>query len=685
MISNAIFRIILIGVFASCGVAAWAQEPIVATESNANLVEDLKEKSLQDLEQRLSLIDQRLSRLSQYSLRSGIGAIGYRANARASPGHAEWFEIELDSESPIDEVVLIPNVMRDEKLGFAGNAFPNQFRVVVGRGRGKDKQELASVDVDNDSPLRIAPLIVPMNRVRASWVRIEVSQLPKRSYDNLFIFQFAEIMVFSNYDNVALRQPVTTSSNAPNFSPAWDQTFAVDGFVPYLMHCAQGEGRLPFVSSVGIGPHPSLIVDLQKEALVSSVNLHLVDQGDTVPQSFAGDFGIPGKLTIEGANNSDFSDAKILCQWLHKDLFDCGPIKMFRFPATSCRYVRLTAGNPYHFDHLGSSGSRIGLSEIEVVSDGNNVALEKSVTANFRTRASELERLTDGSNRYGRIIPVRDWLSELSLRNDLEAARPLVEDELSKRYQRQRQNLNLLIGLALLLAIIAIWVVLLSRSLRQRAILKTREQISADLHDELGANFHAIGLISDLADASVSDPVKIRPLLQRIRELTERSGKAAVYCVNMLEAKGLYDNLVEDMKRTSARVTADLNYEFVIEGEEELALGPRQRIGLFLFHQECLINAIRHSGASEVKSIMRVTKRSVNLNVSDNGAGLGDSSPGPIPEASLPRSLARRARLLGAKLEGDCLDRGGLSIELTVPQEQSKLASWIKGCVENWQ
>jgi signal transduction histidine kinase len=112
-----------------------------------------------------------------------------------------------------------------------------------------------------------------------------------------------------------------------------------------------------------------------------------------------------------------------------------------------------------------------------------------------------------------------------------------------------------------LLVLFAVVIVLVDRILRQRAILQIRKRIAADLHDELGADLHAIGLMSDLARAASSTPEKLDGFLLRLRALTERAGTAARHCTNMIEAKGLYEDLVQEMRRTSARIMADLEHE----------------------------------------------------------------------------------------------------------------------------
>jgi len=639
--------------------------PVCADEVEA-AKEQLESMSLVELETMSDSIDQRLKSIAQYNLRSGLGAIGYRSEPYDDPDHREWFEIKFESELSIDEIVLVPCVLRNEKANFIGDAFPTEIRVTLGTGKGHTRTKVTEINVTNNSPFRVAPLIIPTNQLIASWVRIEVDQLPQRKYDNRHVFQFSEVLVFSNQRNVALHQPVEASSNNPQGSPAWESKYAVDGFVPYLLNSAIGNGTRPFLSKVGIGDEPSITIDLEVVTPVSRINLHLVDQADTVPQSFAGDFGIPKKLKIEGALTEDFSDAKLLNESSYQDVYDCAPIVMLQFGSQTCRYIRLTALDPFIYDAAGQYGTRIGFAEIEAFEDEENVALGKPAAANFAL-GSGLSLLTDGKNRYGQILPIRSWLSELSERHFLEERQPLVSAELTRRYQKQRQNLKLLIGLATVLALMAIVIAFAGSLLRQRAIRKTREEIAADLHDEIGANIHAIGLISDMAKVSQADPNRLDQLLQRMRELTQRTGKAASFSANLLESQGLFDDLVADMRRASARITADFEHRFNVDGEENLDLNPKRRIGLFLFYKECLTNILRHSNASHLTTDLIIKTDRISLEVTDDGAGLPESTPGkPVPTSAIPKSLRRRARLLGGKLTAQHLDPNGTKIKLVL-------------------
>jgi signal transduction histidine kinase len=621
---------------------------------------DLSSYPLTDLERRRSAIDLQIEGLANYGLGSGIGAIGYRSDAHTSPDQREWIQINFSTEFPLDEVVLIPCIRRDVDKGFQADAFPASLRLLAGTDHVTNGTVIAEYECNGSMDPGVAPFIIPCNGTTASWIRVESDNLTTRAYDNRYVFQFSEIMAFSGANNVALKKPVTSASEDPSVSGAWDITFVVDGSVPYLMDAATGLQSIGYLTPPNIEVNPALTLDLESTQPISRIHLHAVGASDTLPQAYAGDIGIPKRMLIQGAIESDFSDAITLLDLRHDTIYEMGSIMMHTFPATMCRYVRLSVEEPSEQSLYGPVPPRLGFSEIEIFSKDRNIALGKSTTTSFDhpNPHRPLPNLTDGRNMYGDILPIREWLNQLRLRHQLEEERPLIMAELNRRYTRQKISLRIMGWLAALLAVGTVITMLVDRIIRQRAIFRTRERIAADLHDELGANIHAIGLLGDLAQAAKNSPQKLDKLLQRMRALTERTGAAARYCTNMLEAKNLYGDLVEDMRKTSARIMADLDYSVEFEGEAFLSkLRPRKRIDLFLFYKECLINIIRHSGASEVSTKLIADSKQLSLVITDNGHGLN---------GDVPASLKRRARLLGAQVSSRKADSGGTEILLTL-------------------
>jgi signal transduction histidine kinase len=617
--------------------------------------------SITQLEQRRAEIDRKLNKLPRYSLRSGIGAIGYRSFEHTTADAKEWVEIDLGSEFPIHSVILAPNLSRNSEQGYQSDGFPRAFRVIAYTDLAPDGTLIAEYSTRAQSQPRIAPLIIPIKDATASRIRIEATQLSTRTFDNQYVFQLAEVLIFSGTENVALRRPVRSSSSTRDQSGAWDQRFLVDGCMTYLMHSAKGNGSVAYVSQRY--QRPDLTIDLGTSQPISRIQLHAVEQSDTVPQAYAGDLGIPKHLKITGANLADFSDAVTLLDHRQNSINESGPILIWNVPETSCRYVRLSATDS------ANRNDRIGFAEIELFANGKNVALGRPayIDPKYGKPFRPLNTLTDGKNRYGKILPIHTWLKQLALRHELETQRPRIEAELDRLYARQKSHLRRVSWLAaLLIAAIAI-AIPIERNIHLRKLNRIKSRFAADLHDELGANLHTIGLLSDLADESRDDPGELSEYLHRIRTVTERSGTAVRYVTSMHESDELFTGLRVDMKRAAERIVAQLEHEIVIEGEEHLARLPlRTRTDLFLFYKECLINICRHSGATQLSSHLHVSPKEIRMTITDNGRGLAESTHNEIP-----KSLKRRAQLLGAKITLERPAKGGTCIILKLRPRRS--------------
>ena len=620
--------------------------------------------SLSELEQRLTATDLELSQLASYSLRTGVGAVGYRSQDHAVATESEWIQIDLDHKRTIDQIVLVPVLWRDSKTGFRADGFPSEFRIVVGTASDPVGTVVASYGAAAHLLPRIAPLVVSFPGINASWVRVESAVLSPRAWDGRYLLQLAEVLVFSGEENVALRRPVQTSSHASNESLGWNLKHLVDGFVPYLMDAAEGEQSLAYLSKPGISEKSVITLDLGESLPLERIHYHAIDISDLVPQSTADGFGVPRRFVLEGANEADFSDAVQLVEYQMGSVYEVGPIITLRFPVKTCRYVRLVAVEPFINTLESIKGPQFGAAEIELFSKGRNVALGIPAQMNFplNTPVRSLAALTDGHNLYGKILPTKKWMGELARRHDLEKERIEITKELDIRHLRQKANLHLLGWVAVLLATGIVSIIFLERMRRMRQVASIQERLAADLHDELGANLHTIGLLSDLAADATNSPDEMQTLYRRIRSETERSGVAVRHCSDMLSAKGLYTDLLADMQRASNRIMARLEHKISIVGEEHpRTLPPRTRADLFLFYKECLVNISRHSGATQYTTELVADAKSIQLKICDNGRGLEMSK-----EPTTPKSIKRRAKLLRAEVTVTNRPEGGTCIQLNL-------------------
>ncbi|EMI41995.1 histidine kinase [Rhodopirellula sp. SWK7] len=621
--------------------------------------------SLSALEQRLADVNGTLLELPSLSLRGGAGAIGFRSVSYDEPDNRVWIEIQFGSTELIDQIVLVPTIWRDAKNGFVADGFPRQFDILIGTDEDAVGTVVARIKADDAILPRVAPLVIDLPKpVAGSWIRVDTNVLSRRVWDGRFDLQLAEIIVFSGEENVALHRNVSVSEDAYTTVKSLQKDYLVDGFLPYLMDASEGTQSIAYLCSVESGQECEITFDLKTTFPIDRIHLHGPDISDTVPQSQPAEYGVPRNVKAYGSDSRDFEDAKLLCEFSLATVYDIAPIMVQRFPPFDCRYVRLVASDSARNASEQEDISYIGFAEIELFANGTNVAegAELEVSGIRQTSGRKLSAVTDGSNFYGSILPTRAWLEGLAKRHDLETLRPQITNELQQRYAQQTANLRRMTWLAVFLVVAIGFTVLLTQMIQMRQLAEIKERFAADLHDELGANLHTIGLLSDLADDAKESPNDLSTFLQRIRSVTERTGVAMRHCTDMQDASELYAGFRTDMQRTAERIAVHIDHDLVVSGETHLnRLKPRIRFDLFLFYKECLVNICRHSGATQLATRLVADASEVKLSISDNGRGLSGSSVNAVPP-----SLHRRAKLLGADIKVDCPPTGGTCVQLTL-------------------
>jgi signal transduction histidine kinase len=631
-------------------------------ESTPSARERGEPRTFEALEQRGQEIRNELRKLSLENMVGGIGSVGFESQLHSSPKKNEWVQVDWGRPVPIDQVVLAPLLWQLGRLGYTAGGFPEQFRVLAGTAEDQVGKVIASFqDKDKFLP-RSAPLVIPCETT-ASWVRVEASLLSKRIQDQQYSLQFSEILVFSGQDNVALNAAVSSSSAGNLEGTRRFRKALTDGYLPYEMNVPGDKNSFAFLYMSKPDERFSLLIDLGESMPINQINLFAIDSSSTSPRDFAGDYGIPLHFVIEGANHPDFSDAVVLVDREKKNSLDAGQILMLRFPESRQRYIRLISLRHHNNNNV------VGFAEMEVFSNGRNVALGKLAGATGDAVKRRIESLTDGHNLNGRILSIKQWLGELAHRHDLEAEMPRINQAIQARLAQQKRHLAFLGRTTLLALAGAAIAVLLLQLLKMRQIAELRVRFAADLHDELGANLHSIGLLAEMAREDLRSPEKLEGTVEEIKNLVASTSAAARYCIEK-QTHPLNHNLPEDMRNISRRILADIDWELDIQGGEHLrGLKVTFLDDLFLFYKECLVNICRHSMATRVRASLRADARRIELQVEDNGKGL---------DGRAPKSLQRRAHLLGGRVSAQQGDAGGSSIRLVLRRPRTLIFSKAK-------
>lgn len=621
---------------------------------------------LKDLEKLQNEVTKELSTLAAYNLRRGIGPVGYRSLKYNQADVSEKLTIYFQESALVDQITLVPVLYKDNGNRVKAEGFPKHFRVLAGDGSSEDV--LAEFQASDSSASSIAPLVINFTPTNLDKISVEATLLSKDIGKNKYSLQLSEILVFSGLKNVALRQPVETNQSNAKRDHSLLQNLT-DGATPYVMDAPKGKAsRSKLIKVSKSNETPTITIDLGEVHPIDQVNLHTSNTSHSIPQSVFSNRTVPRHARIIAARKSDFSDAVHLADSVQQSFYETILIHQYAFQEIHCRYVRLEILDHSPIVPEGPNKDRISYTEIEVLSRGINLAQGRSVeiSDNLTATKDAVKRMTDGRNYYGHILPMRVWLEQLARRHELEHMLPQIREALQRGYERQRANFNILAWASVILGSGTLIIILSIRTLKQRAIIETRRQIGADLHDELGANLHAISLYGSLAKREYArlnpakNESKLDQYLDEICKIGLETGKTARYTVDTLESTEPHPNLSEDLQRLSERILTDIESSFHVQDTKSLnALPSKVRTGLYLFYKESLTNIVRHAHADTAISHISSEGPEIRIDIQDNGVGLD--------QACVPPSLMRRARMLKSKVSAELPQDGGTRITLKIP------------------
>ena len=260
---------------------------------------DLRDLSLHEVEENLAAIDSELEELARPTLRSGVGNLGWASRAHVGGDETEWIEIDLGEDKLVDQIVLVPVIWRDAQFGARANAFPRAFEVIVGRLDDRVGEVVASFGPNDPIYPRIAPLIIPVEPITASWVRIRATSLSPNIENSFYSLQLSEVMVFEGEENWALNRPVKVSSSArTRVQHAISAKALVDGFTPYVVDTAQGEASKACVIFYRKSLAISLTADLGESVPLDRIHLHAADVSESVPKIQYADYAFPKHFPV---------------------------------------------------------------------------------------------------------------------------------------------------------------------------------------------------------------------------------------------------------------------------------------------------------------------------------------------------------------------------------------------------
>ncbi len=208
---------------------------------------------------------------------------------------------------------------------------------------------------------------------------------------------------------------------------------------------------------------------------------------------------------------------------------------------------------------------------------------------------------------------------------------------------------------------------------RQEAIEHERSRIARDIHDELGSHLTRITMLSEPArhEADVPPPgtKDVRQIYDIARELT-RTMDEIVWAVN--PHHDTPEGLASYLEQFALQFLGAAGIRCRLDLPMQLPLWPlmaETRHNLFLALKEALHNAVKHSGATEVRIALTLDARALTLSVEDNGCGLDLAAANSIGNGL--ENMRRRLQQIGGRCEIVSAPGQGVKIDFIVPIRQT--------------
>lgn len=260
------------------------------------------------------------------------------------------------------------------------------------------------------------------------------------------------------------------------------------------------------------------------------------------------------------------------------------------------------------------------------------------------------------------------------LQNTFEVKQKDKEIELlnkNKELQKQKlQKQQLLMWGALLLALLAIvgiWLLMNRNKLRQRMKeLELRNQIAADLHDEVGSSLSSIHMLSQMA-AKPGNEVTHKDILTRMssnaKETMDKMGDI-VWMIKPGETEA--GNLKQRMERFAYEICSSKNIEVAMQLDDldKVKLTMEQRKNIYLIFKEASNNAVKYSGTEKITITAILQNKKLVLQVKDFGKGFDGSV---VKKGNGLDNMHHRANDLGALLTLNSNSTEGTMLTLTLP------------------
>jgi signal transduction histidine kinase len=203
---------------------------------------------------------------------------------------------------------------------------------------------------------------------------------------------------------------------------------------------------------------------------------------------------------------------------------------------------------------------------------------------------------------------------------------------------------------------------------RRLSVLEERARLARDLHDAVSQKLFSIRVKARAASMlATRDAERAVAEMQSVAGLAGDAHAELRAVIDGLAPPQIAEGgLAESLRRYALLAGKAHGVKVVFVADDLPELGPRREAALYRIATEALHNALRHSGAAEVRVSVCVAGCLVTLEVSDDGSGF---VPG-LPTSGVGlASMRDRAAAAGATLDIRSAPDQGTTVRLAIPAD----------------
>ncbi|MEP6464731.1 MAG: two-component regulator propeller domain-containing protein [Parafilimonas sp.] len=209
-----------------------------------------------------------------------------------------------------------------------------------------------------------------------------------------------------------------------------------------------------------------------------------------------------------------------------------------------------------------------------------------------------------------------------------------------------------------------------------------RNNISADLHDDIGARLTNINLLSALGEQKVNEPEQASDYLKRIATEVQSSGEALddiVWSINTRNDS--MEEITARMRRYASEVFDGTSVQYFMQVDAPVLAGKlsmEKRKDLFLLYKEAVNNIYKHASATKVKINMAAVNNSIVMEIIDDGKGFDLQQP---THRNGLKNMQYRMQKHGGIVVINSAPGKGTSVQIKLPHGTSlkrSIWAWIK-------